>query len=218
MTHDDLVKIVGFRLGDRSDMASRVDLELDFVQDTVLEAMPWHPWFLESEAATASTVVGDRRVPLPLDFLGEVEESHLYAEADNGALLELKKLDPDVAQSKFGAIETAGYGGFPLAYAVSGLYYMIYPASDKPYPIHMRYYAKDVRMSDPAQTANSKWLRFAQDLVLAELCQVLAAKHIKDAEAAAGFAKDASEARTRLYATHTARMETNQPRSLGGNS
>lgn len=218
MTYDDLVKMVGWRLGDRDDMAPRIPFELDFIQDTVLETMPWHPWFLESEGSTANTTIGERRVPLPGDFLGEVEESHLYVETENGAQMELRKMDADVAQAKYREVEYLAGGGTPQAYAISGLYYLIYPLCDKSYPLHMRYYAKDVRMSDTLETPNSRWLQYASDLVLAELCQVLAAKHIKDQAAAAGFAADASAARLRLYSVHTARMETNQPRSLGGNS
>lgn len=211
MTYDDLVKIVGWRLGDRDDMAARIALELDTIQDNVLEAKPWHPWFLQSELASASTLADERRVPLPLDFLGEIEESHLYIVID-GELVELPKRDPDIAQKAFPGTGT----GTPKVYAISGLYFQFYPIPDQAFEVQMRYYAKDARISDPANDTN--WLKFASDVVLAELCYVLAAKHIKDAEAAAGFAQDAQVAWKRLYDKHTAMLEINQPRSLGGNS
>jgi hypothetical protein len=211
MTKDDLVKVVGWRLGDRDDMASRIDLELDILQDTVLESKPWQPWFLESELAYASTFPNERRVPLPVDFLGELEESHLYVvEPTTLVQRELVKKDPDVALRMFPE------SGAPLAYAVSGLYFQFFPKPDDAYPIAMRYYAKDVRIS--TSTADSRWMKFAPDIVLAELCMALASKHIKDPEAAAGFAQDAQVAWKRLYDKHVAMAEINQPRSLGGNS
>jgi hypothetical protein len=211
MDKADLVKIVGWRLGDRSDMADRIDLELDILQDTVLESKPWHPWFLESELAYASTFPNERRIPLPVDFLGELEESHLYV-VEPGTLLqrELLKKDADVALQLWPGL------GMPLAYAVSGLYFQFFPKPDDAYPIAMRYYAKDVRIS--SDTADSRWMKYAPDIVLAELCQALASKHIKDPEAAAGFTQDAQVAWKRLYDKHIAMAEINQPRSLGGNS
>jgi hypothetical protein len=215
MNKADLVKIVGWRLGDRDDMVSRIDLELDYIQDYVLEAKPWHPWFLQSELSMATTTPGERRVPLPVDFLAEVEESHLYiVDPSASKSIELVKKDPDVAQKMMQGAEIAT--GFPRGYAISGLYFQFYPTPDDAYEIQMQYYAKDARISDSA--ASPKWLQFASDVVLAELCNVLAAKHIKDAEAAAGFAADAQVAWRRLYDKHTAMAELNQPRSLGGNS
>jgi hypothetical protein len=211
MDKADLVKVVGWRLGDREDMADRIDLELDILQDTVLEAKPWHPWFLESELAYASTFPNERRVPLPVDFLGELEESHLYlVEPTTLQQKELVKKDADVG------LRTFPYIGTPIAYAISGLYFQFFPKPDDAYPIAMRYYAKDVRIS--SATADSRWMKYAPDIVLAELCLALASKHIKDPEAAQGFAQDAQVAWKRLYDKHVAMAEINQPRSLGGNT
>lgn len=215
MDKADLVKIVGWRLGDRDDMVDRIDLELDYIQDYVLEAKPWHPWFLQSELASASTQPGERRVALPMNFLAEVEESHLYiVEPTTGKQIELIKKDPDVAQALVMGAEVSV--GFPRFYAISGLYFQFYPTPDAAYEVQMQYYSKDERISDSA--ASPKWLRFASDVVLAELLQLLAGKHIKDAEAASGFATDAQAAWNRLYQKHIAMAELNQPRSLGGNS
>lgn len=216
MTLADLVKIVGWRLGDRDDMQDRISLELDFVQDFVLEAKPWHPWFLETEWANANTVIGERRLPYPADFLDEIEENHLYLVQENTALRELKKLDYDVAMAKYGNTDSGLAYSTPVVYAAEGLYFHLFPAPDNAYPVQMKYYAKAARISDA--TKNSTWLQFAGDLVVAELLRLLAEKHIKDAEAAAGFAKDAADAWNRLYAKHTAMHEVNVARSLGGNS
>ena len=216
MTLDDLKKMVGFRLGDRADMDERVDLELPYVQSIVLEGKPWFPWFLESEIANAMTEAGEQRVPLPQDFLGEIEESHLYILPPNGGRsVKLQKKDPDTARDMFSDPDVQG---FPRAYSIQGLYFLFTPVPDDIYSISMRYYARDVSMVDPLLTPTSRWLQYASDVVLAELCYLLASKHIKDPEAAGNFQADAAAAWKRLLDIHTARMELNQSRSLGGNT
>jgi hypothetical protein len=80
----------------------------------------------------------------------------------------------------------------------------------------MRYIAKDERISDEA--AAPKWLKYASDVVIAELGFVLATKHIKDADLGQQFAAEAQVAWKRLYERHVSRAEINQSRSLGGNT
>ena len=209
MTKAALLQLLGWRMGDRSDLAPRAEAELDFVQDVQLEGQSWCPWFLVSELASASTVAGERRVQFPVDFLMELEESHLYILNTEGEAIELLKKDLDVLE-----LNVRGEGQ-PLYYAVSGEYFHFFPKPDGIYTIQMKYYAKDARIRD--DMASPKWLQHAADLVLAELGAVIAGKHLKDMEAAAGFAQDAQVARKRLYDKHTAMGEMNQSRSLGGN-
>lgn len=210
MTKAELIQLLGWRLGDRDDMAARAELELDFIQDNQLEGATWCPWFLVSELAHASTTAGETRLPLPEDFLMELEESHLYILSPDGAKVELVKKDLDILDRENQS------PGQPIAYAISGSYFHFYPVPDLDYTIQMRYYAKASRVKD--DTVVSPWLTHASDLVLAELGAVIAGKHIKDAEAAMGFAQDAQVARKRLYDKHTALGEINQSRSLKGNS
>jgi hypothetical protein len=207
----DLVKIVGWRLGDRDDMAARIDAELDVLQDTVLESHTWLPWFLAKAAPVQDTVIGVQALIPPTDFLGEVEERapRLY-DATIGKSKELVKTDLDLGYRKYPG------SGQPQVYSFDFGAYQLLPIPDQAYPIHLTYYAKDVRIS--LAGAPSLWLKHASDLVLAELCQVLARMHIKDPEAASGFAQDAQVAWKRLYDRHTAMTEINHPRALGGNT
>jgi hypothetical protein len=211
MTLAELITTMGFRLGDRDDMAARIPLELDILQDTALESRQWYPWFLESEVAHASTAIGERRIPLPLDFCAEIEESNLYlSDTETSPVRELVKKDPDVA------LRLHPGQGRPLAYAISGEYFRLYPLPDNVYVLHMRYIVKDARISDA--TATPKWLKYASDVILAELGFVLASKHIKDNDLAQQFAAEAQVAWKRLYDRHISRAEVNQSRSLGGNT
>jgi hypothetical protein len=207
MTKTQFDQLVGWRLGDRDDMADRINAELDYIQDYVLESNPWLPWFLESEMASADTTPHEARLPIPQDFLSEVEESHLFLLVD-GEKIPLRKGTADRLSVAFPA------EGRPVAYALVNEYFVLSPTPDAEYPVTMRYYAKDARLSTSFDT--SRWAKHAIDVVINELLAILAGKHIKDQGAAAAFAAEAKEAWGRLYVTHTARMEVNQVRLMGG--
>lgn len=210
MNLTDLKQIAGWRLGDRDDMEPRIAAELPVLQETVLEGNPWLPWFLLS-TWDGATVSSTQTVALPADFLMESEESALYIQDTSGAWHELGKEAPDVLRRKYSG------EGIPQGYAILGNSIYFYPTPDQAYPLCLdKYFAK----ADPIATLSpvSVWLDEASDVVLAELCQVLAAKHLKDANAAAGFAADASKAWARLYNKHIAREEINTVRIMGGNT
>lgn len=209
MTKAELVTLLGWRLGDRDDMAGRIDAELDFVQDYVLEAKEWIPWFLLSEELSMAVAAGVRAVSLPPDFLAEEENSSLWLQLADGSTVELEKMDFDVAARKY--VGT----GQPVVYARKGLNYQLFPIPELDYALLHHYYQKDVRIKT---VADSKWLEHAGDVVAAEVGKVLAEKHIKDGQAAAGFAADAQAAWNRLYHKHISLQEVNQGRSMGGNT
>jgi hypothetical protein len=212
MKRDALIKLLAFRLGDRDldEVSERAVLEMDFVQRMTLEEHEWLPWFLESELASIVTEIGENRVPVPLDFLLEIEEEHLYVVDSAGTALRLVKGDADTLQAKYSGT------GQPQCYAISGKYYLLFPTPDAVYGLQQRYYAADTLMS--AADEETSWLKYAADLVLAVLGQILAGKHYKDTAAEASFKVDAEAAWNRLYTKHTAMAEINQSRSMGGNS
>lgn len=209
MTKAELVQMLGWRLGDRDDLEARMDAELDFVQDYILEAKEWTPWFLLSEELSMTATTGSRALALPADFIAEEELSQLWLELPDGSTVELEKMDFDIAARKY--VGT----GQPVVYARKGLNYQLFPIPDLDYTLYHHYYQKDGRIKTASE---SKWLTYAGDVVAAEVGKVLAEKHIKDTNAAAGFAQDAQVAWKRLYDKHTALQEINQSRSMGGNS
>lgn len=209
MTRDEVVQILGWRLGDRSDMAERIIAEMKFVQRSKLEQREWLPWFLETELAVAETTVGEARVELPDDFLGEIEEQHLWIELEAGQpTQELIKMEYDEAKRRFPE------PGVPVAYAVTGKYLHLFPTPLQVYQLSMRYYAADADMA--AANVETLWLKYAPDLVIAEVGELVARKHIQNGALADSFAKDAVVALATLYARHTARQEVNMERALGG--
>lgn len=207
MKRDDVVQIINFRLGNRR-MNETILAEMRFIQREVLEKQAWLPWFLESELASASTQQGERRVPLPEDFLMEIEEESLWIEPSPGELQELEKTDYDRG------IRGLPGSGLPKAYALASGYFQFFPTPDAVYPLHMRYLAKGTDIT--ADNVEVSWLLHAADLVAAEVGAAIAEKHLQNANLAAAFRTDAAAARNTLYNRHVALQEINRVRSLGG--
>lgn len=211
MTRDEVVTLLGYRLGSRTDLDAKIILEMDFVQQFVLEGTgAFLPWFLETEMSTSTTNIDEDRLALPDDFLGEIEEQALWLyDADNeeNAYTLLIKGDYDQLLDKYPA------PGTPKQYAMTGDYFLIRPTPDDNYTIKMRYYAKD----DSLLTENieNKWLKHAADLVIAETGTIMARNHLMNEDLAAGFEKAALIARQRLYTLHERRKHTNRTYSMG---
>lgn len=205
MTKAELLQLLGWRLGDRDDMDARAEAELPYVQDYVLEAKEWLPWFLVKETSALVVSVGSRVVSLPDDFLLEVEEGHLYLTQAGEIVKELVKMDFDTALRKYPT------DGEPMAYSVMGEAIQLFPIPSEARGLYFTYYGKDARLTGATPT---KWMQHAGDVVAAELGKILAEKHIKDANAAAGFAADAQAAWTRLYHKHIAMQEVNNSHAM----
>ena len=207
MTRDEVVRLLGFRLESREDLAERIHAEMDFVQTTILEEHEWLPWFLESELAEASTTPGEWRVSVPEDFLIEMEPASLWIVDAEGVRHELIKKDMDVAT------RIAPGTGLPKYYSLQGDYFYFAPVPDAAYPLQMLYYAQDTRMS--LANVETKWLKYAADLVIACVGREVAEKHIQNDALAASFANDIGPAWARLLNKQQARIEINQSRSMG---
>lgn len=181
--------------------------EVQLLQEVRLEQNPWLPWFLETEIATASTTALEERITLPSDFLGEIEEQALwlYDAAQDIVWTPLKKMTYDNMLARYPGT------GRPKAYAVSADYFHLMPISDVVYSVKMRYMAKDAILDSNIE---NKWLKYASDVVLAELGVTMAEKHMQHPKLAESFRSDATTAWARLYSKHIARAEENQNRVM----
>lgn len=207
MLRDELITLIGWRLGDRDDMAARAVSEMQYTQQYILEANSWLPWFLEADAVGLATEVGIRSVPLPVDFLREIEAARPYLILADGNYF-LEKEEPNQALSYLPG------SGQPQYYSMHATELRLYPLPDAVYSIGWRYYAK----SAPIHTATTEvpWLQYAGDLVAAIVGHALATKHIRDDKAAAAFGQDAASAWQRLLAMNENQRETNLERAMGG--
>jgi len=207
MTKAEMVTLLGYRLGDRDDMEGRIDAELPYVQEYILEAKEWLPWFLLKEDNSLATVVGTRAVALPADFLLEVEEGGLYLTRNGEIVRKLRKMDFNVALEKLSG------EGEPEAYSTLGDSIQLFPIPTEVLGLAFTYYAKGDLIS-----GTSKWYTHAGDVIAAEVGRILAEKHLKDHNTAAGFSADATKAWARLYNKHIAWEEINTVRVMGGNT
>lgn len=209
MIRDTLISILASRLN-RSDMSDRIIAELQLIQSTVLEGTgAFSPWFLESEMANVDIVANEERIALPADFLAEVEDQALWLYQPENIycpLQELHKTDYDRIVLKY---QTSGT---PKEYALAGDYILLRPVPDASYNIRMRYYARE---PDLSTNIENKWLKYASDLVIAEVGAVIAGLHIRNPQLAQEFKDAAMVARDRLYKKHEARKHTNRTYGMG---
>ena len=88
MTRDEAVTIIQQQLGFRTDLTAVIITKMKLAQEH-LELSPTLPWFLLSEKSFAFTVINSEKVPIPLDFLQEYEESALVYKPDDATKEEI---------------------------------------------------------------------------------------------------------------------------------
>jgi hypothetical protein len=208
MLRDDVFALLAQRLGNRTDLDARMQSELLLLQATILEGTgAFIPWFLESEEITLTAVIGNPNIALPADFLGEIEESplYLYDTSATDIYTKLAKDDRDILQQKHQA------AGITKGYSVNASYIKLAPTPDLAYSYRWRYYAKS---ASPTSNIENLWLKYAADLVIAELGAVMA-KHLQNPTLEGIFHADAQTARNRLYVKHEALANTGRSYQMG---
>lgn len=198
------------RLGNRTDPDLRAAclLEMKIAQES-LESSETLPWFVLSEATYAETEAGERRVPLPPDFLRESQEQEFrYYQAD-GTKKSIVKGDYDRLRSEF-----EGTSGPPEYYAIRGQYLIVFPTPDAIYKVEFSsYYARQEPPTDTVESVNG-WFRNFPDLILARAGFVVASVHLKDPELIQTFSALITEAQRRLFHAEVARDEANRTRTM----
>lgn len=202
------------RLGNRKTPGLRSACldEMILVQREELEMMERLPDFIISEEATAETIAGDSRLPLPSDFLREVEDDNLWYVQDDGTLVEIPKRGYDEGRLE---ISDNAEAGPPQLYSVRGNYIILRPTPDAVYQIRFpSYYA---RQDEPADTEGSEnqWFKFVPSLLIAKTGVKIAGLNLKDPELVQIFAAEQDRGITRLKNYITAREEANRNRRMG---
>lgn len=197
------------RLGNRTDPDLRQAClrEMKLAQES-LEASETLPWFLLSETTFARTEAGERRIPLPPDFLRESEEQELVVIVDD-VRVTLPKGDYDTLRA-----EAEGITGVPQAYTLRGQYLVLFPTPDAEYSVEFSsYYARQEPPSDTADSQNA-WFKNFPDLMMARAGLVIASMNLKDGELTALFDGLLKEAQRRLFHAEVAREEANRTRMM----
>lgn len=211
-------------LGFRSDRAAEILEELQLAQVRLEEGVgapegaqgqslmgDFLPWFLETEISSIFTVAGEERVPIPTDFLDEVEQDALWyftpaTGSDPEKWTALKKDDIDFLRGRFPG------SGPPQAYAFQAQYFRIFPLPDAAYKLKMIYFKKDAVITLGTE---NKWLANQPFIVIAEAGYHMAMS-LRDA-GAMKFFKDLGESEAAcLYSSELALEHTNRSYVMGG--
>lgn len=166
MNKGDAVQEVAYRLGNRTDLDTRIGAMMDQVQENFLEKGTVLPWFLLSEDSTKSTVASEERVAIPGDFLREYEGGALwvYDSSLTKPWVKLEKHPHDMLRDMLGQQLTLE--GKPRAYSLSSDYFRLAPIPDAAYILQMKYYKKDTLPSTLADNETNLWLTNASEMVL----------------------------------------------------
>ncbi len=205
------LSMLKFRLGSRTDadLDTLIPIEMDQAQFE-FERSGQPPWFLLTEDENLETVVGERRLPVPEDFLLETEDDALWLiSPETGEPQQLDKGELDASTAYWGLTE-----GTPTGYALVGKYFHLFPTPDAVYSIRLKYYAADAKPTAMAAGDTNLWLTYASDLLLARTGRRMA-MYLRDSELAQLFAADEQTAAARLLTEQTARDEANRNRSKG---
>lgn len=116
----------------------------------ILERKSELPWFLESENSSINTTAGEERIPVPSDFLREINENAMwrYDATGDPDWVELGKTSVPEGRRTYAADDDAS--GKPLYYALQGNYFRLFPTPDDNYTIKLIYYKKDTVLSSGA--------------------------------------------------------------------
>lgn len=214
MTRDEAVAIIQEQLGFRSDLTTSILTNLKLAQQT-LEKGPTKPWWLISEDSYTRTTADEPRVSLPADFLSETDQAVLRYVPDDltDGEVELKKDDYDTLRKNYfdditGTTET----GSPVAYALLGNYFRIFPVPDDDYLLKQIYYAKDTLLDTNIENG---WLKHIPCILIGKAGGQLAAA-LRDSAALATFRSWENEGRIILSGQTTDRDMANRDMQIGG--
>lgn len=193
-------------LGGRSDLSADINSGFQLEQIELEKRRPL-PWFLESERSSIFTSSGEERVPVPSDFLAEVEDDALWYIDAEGNETVLDKMFADEARVLYPD------PGEPIAYNLQGNYFRLFPTPDDAYQLKLVYYQKgDVLSTD----VENVWLLHEPNLLIARVGLRVARARQFDERIIQNFA-DMVQAYTRNYENNLeAREHANQRYVMGG--
>lgn len=211
MTKSEAIEYIKLRLGSRDDIDLDPLIASQIASDQLLlEAAAPYPWFCLSERSIAATVANEPRIPVPSDFVIEVDDQSLDISFDGEVTwVRLDKADWDSMITGLGEVP-----GRPKAYALRGNYFVLGPPPDAIYSLRMTYQGRDTAFTSLTDGGTNQWLTQAHDYLLSKAGMAVAG-WIKDAPAQAQFSEYYKLAYARYMQLATAREEANRIRKMG---
>lgn len=162
-------------LGFNNALAEDVIVRALYQAQLIAESDPELPSFIESEMAFIDTIPDEERVPLPTDYIIELEDSALYYYKDDGSgnfeYCELTKWNADANRNTYNAL--GRNSGAPEMYSLDGKYLRLFPTPDAIYRIYWRYYKQDALLTSDIE---NEWLKRRPWLIIARAVMLLASK------------------------------------------
>jgi hypothetical protein len=187
-----------------------VSLIIDALKDAQheLEQRAELPWFLQTEVSNIQTVVDEERVPLPSDFLLEVEDEQLYLfdSTLTQPWVPLTKADADDLRTKY--TESAQ----PVFYTITDEYFRLFPTPDKTYTLKMVYYQEALSLDSNIE---NKWLKFVPYVMIGLAGVMISTQRFND-RAKANFAEMFTIADNALTDKMEARKHAQRTYQMGG--
>lgn len=210
MTRDEAVVQVQQILGFHTGLASQIQTGLIHAQD-YFERGPIDPWFLRSEREFIQTQADEERLPIPNNFLAEVDDSHLWLVPSDSSEdeVELLKDELDYLRVTYGR---SGGTGTPKAYALDNIYYRLFPTPDGIHTIKAIHIHQDTRLSTNVENA---WLKHSPWLLIGRAGKIIAGA-AGNARAKADFVELEAGALASLTSKQTSREMDNRRLQMGG--
>jgi len=210
MDRDTARALVQQTLGFRDDKETEIIALLKDAQVT-LELEATLPWFLQTEVSSISTVDGEERIPLPVDFIREWEDDPLWyfvagTGGDADEWTELAKEDLAFLRSAYPG------EGAPIAYALDIKYFRVFPTPDAVYTLKMIYYKNDTVLTSNVE---NQWLKYFPYLMIGMAGRILASG-FRDKDALIIFNVWIAENRARMHIENEARAHAGRRYVMGG--
>jgi len=201
------------QLGNRTAQGLRAAClsEMKLAQEK-LEQAPELPWFLEVEEATAETEPGEERLPVPTDFIREVEDFNLSLVETDGSLVDLSRRTYDEAEVE---IPRNSEWSTPQIYSMRSNYIILRPTPDAVYFVRFPTYYGKQQVPQDSESSENEWFKTVPDLMIAMAGLQIAGKRLKDPDLVTLFTNDQKSAEDRLVRLITAKQEENRERNMG---
>lgn len=211
MTRDETIQEVADRLGNRTDLNSKILKAMDYAQKFVMERYPILPWFLITDNLFTFTVAGQDSLQVPNGFLREVENGALWREGEAGGTPWIELVKGFHVQQRGALGHALTTTGPPTNYDIMGEYWVLAPVPDKVYTIYTRVYLRDVLPSELGSGSESNdWMKHEWEFLVAETVLRMG-RHLQwDPRIASEFRKDRDEARQNFFNNEEARQHANR--------
>lgn len=194
------------RMGNRLDLKSAIEYELEYAREFKLERDPSvRPWYLLTAApASFTTVANQAYVALPTDFLAEPPDKGFlaYTDSASGAKSFLTKREYPILSETYDTTST----GRPVEYSIQNGRVYLYPTPDAVYTLGIRYYQSAGKLSETPST--NVHLLYGADWLMAEAGVAVALAN-RNQMALGLFAEDLKRSKARILGESEERMYLN---------